>query len=711
MISRTPLHRNRVLIFMAVVLLWQLVILGRVFYIKVFETDSYRELARMQKDDLIQVPASRGRILDRSLEPLAVSVPLESVFIYTPNITDKAATAAALAAALKMDTDQILQKMEGELKFRYIRKYVPADVTRPLKQMNLAGVGFLDENKRIYPKGRLGAHVLGAITYRNGLEVGLEGLEKQYNHALSGSQGQLFLQKDGLSKILTTQVITASEPGQTLILNIDNQIQHIAERELLRVVTDNQARRGMIVVMEPDSGQILALAVWPDFDPNNLQRSSQASLRNWALEQYFEPGSTFKIITCSGVLEENLASPDEIIFCGNGYISLSGHIIRDHKPFGDLAFADILANSSDVGAIKLGLRMGEESLYRHIRMFGFGDKTGVDLPAEITGRLEPASRWSGISIGAISMGQEIGVNALQIVRAMGVIANGGFLVRPMVVNRILDDQGNLVREMSPERVRILSARTAGLIRNALVRTVEAGTGRRAAVPGYRVAGKTGTGQIFDPQLKTYSPTDFTASFIGFAPADNPAFVAGIIIEAPRPLYHGGEVAAPVFHHLAQEIFLLRRIEPTETTAPPELAQQKPPAGVPAPTASRASVAPLDDFLLDGMSGPRETVIALIPEDSFLMPDFSGKSLRHVIKECARMGLLLNPSGSGIAVEQIPPAGVRINPNTRCSVWFSNDTEKISQLLGIEIFSIPRERLTRNHGTISTETEKDRAERR
>jgi cell division protein FtsI (penicillin-binding protein 3) len=490
---------------------------------------------------------------------------------------------------------------------------------------------------------------------------------------------------------------------------VDHQIQHIAERELFRTIQENQARRGMIVIMEPATGRVLALAVWPDFDPNNLRRSAQSSLRNWAVEHYFEPGSTFKIVTCSGVLEENLASPDEIIYCGNGYISLSGHIIRDHKPFGDLSFPEILANSSDVGAIKLGLRLGDENLYRHIRMFGFGEKTGVDLPAEIPGRLEAASRWSGISIGAISMGQEIGVNALQIVRAMCVIANGGFLVRPMVVNRILDDQGNLVREMNPERVRILSARTAGLIRNALVRTVDEGTGRRAAVPGYRVAGKTGTGQIYDPKFKAYSLTDFTASFIGFAPADDPAFVAGVIIEAPRPLYHGGDVAAPVFHNLAKEIFLLRRIEPTETTAPPELVQQNPPA-VAEPAAVRRTAAAFDDFLLNEKTGPRETVITLIPEDSFLMPDFSGKSLRHVIKECARMGLQLHPSGSGMAVEQIPPAGARITPNTRCSVWFSNDTEKISQLLGIEIFNAPGDHLTRNHGA-AAKTDKEHAERR
>ncbi len=669
--------KKRIMVFLAIVLLWQLVILGKVFYLKVFRSDFYEMQARAQRNDIVRVPATRGRILDCRLETLAASVPFDSVYVYTPEVEDKGRTARALAGALGLDAHQILMKMDGQLKFRYIKRFITPAESRQVKALNLAGVGLLAENRRIFPNGCLASHVLGAVTLANDSESGLEGIEKVYDRHLAGQPGELFIQKDGKSNVLTTSVLNPPQSGQTLVLNIDSRIQHIAERELRAGVEKYQAAAGMVVILEPRTGHILALANYPDFDPNSLKGTPLSNLRDLAVERYFEPGSTFKIVTASAALEEGLTTPDEIIYCGNGFISLSGHIIRDHKPFQNLSFNEVIANSSDVGAIKLGLRLGEVMFHRYICAFGFGERTAVDLPAEEPGYIRKPSSWSGISIGAVSMGQEVGVTGVQMARAMAAVANGGYLVRPMVVDRILDENGRLVQRFEPERIRIISGRTAEILRNALVMTVDKGTARKAGVPGYSIAGKTGTAQKFDFEARAYSKTDFVASFIGFAPADRPQFVAAVIFDSPRPLYHGGDVSAPVFAEIARNIFLLNKIQPS--TPIPELASSSPSPAPPA-TVPAAALTPAEDSLLAMDEGQRETVMSLIPEGSFTMPDFTGKSLRAVLKECARMGLVLQPSGSGVAVEQIPPAGALIKPASRCTVWFSTDVQKISTIL-------------------------------
>ena len=669
--------KKRVMVFLAIVLLWQLVILGKVFYLKVFRSDYYELQARAQRNDIVRVPATRGRILDCRLETLAASVPFESVYVYTPEVEDKARTARALADALDLDAHQILMKMDGQLKFRYIKRFVSPAESRQVKDLKLEGVGLLAENRRVFPNGRLASHVLGTVTLANDSEAGLEGIEKVYDRHLAGQPGELFIQKDGKSNVLTTSILNPPQSGQTLILNIDNQIQHIAERELLAGIQKYQAAAGMVLIMDPQTGHIIALANYPDFDPNSLKGTPLSNMRNLAVERYFEPGSTFKIVTASAALEEGLTAPEEIIYCGNGFISISGHIIRDHKPFQNLSFNEVLANSSDVGAIKLGLRLGEVLFHRYICAFGFGERTAVDLPAEEPGYIRKPSSWSGISIGAVSMGQEVGVTGVQMARAMAAVANGGYLVRPMVVDRILDENGQLVQHFEPERVRIISGRTAEILRTALVMTVESGTARKAGVPGYSIAGKTGTAQKFDFETRSYSETDFVASFIGFAPADRPQFVAAVIFDSPRPLYHGGDVSAPVFAEIARNIFLQRKIQPS--TPIPELAAGSPSPAPPA-TVPAAAPTPAEDSLLAMDEGQRETVMNLIPEGSFTMPDFTGKSLRAVLKECARMGLVLQPSGSGVAVEQIPPAGALIKPASRCTVWFSSDIQKVSTFL-------------------------------
>lgn len=675
----------RVRLFLAIVLAWQALVLGRVAYLKLVQGEHYQGLARAQKQRLVRTPPQRGRILDRCLEPLAVSVPLHSVFVYTPELGDREATAQSLAGALGRPVEDVRARLTGDARFRYVQRFMSDREVAPVRALHLSGVGVMVENRRLYPNGDLAAHVLGAVTHVDGFEVGLEGLEKTYDELLSGSPGEVLLKRAGRSRVVSVQEITEPQPGHTLVLNIDHRIQHIAQSRLARAVAETGSRAGQVVVMDPGNGDVLALASWPDFDPNDLRKARPAHLRNAAIESIMEPGSTFKIVATGAALEEGLTRLDEIIHCGDGHIVISGHVIRDHKSFGNLNVSQILEESSDVGVIKLAQRLGERVLHRYIRAFGFGQRSGVDLPAEVNGLLRPPQRWSRISIGAIAMGQEVGVTALQITRAMAVVANDGWLVQPRIVGRVLDAQGRLVRAHTPERDRVLSPRVAGLVRDALVRTVERGTGRRAAVPGYRVAGKTGTAQKIDPQTRAYSQHEYVASFVGFAPADRPVIVVGVILDSPYPRYHGGEVSAPVFADIARQVLVLRQVPPTEPVLRPEMVHAPSPPSE--PVRSGPAVGSGDTLLNRSPGGPREIVITVAARDAIEMPDLLGLGMREVVRACARLGLLLEPSGSGVAVAQLPPAGALTRAGERCGVWFSGDPGRLVEA-GVDPRSLP-----------------------
>ncbi len=661
---------SRVKIFVLAMIVWQVAVLGRVFYLKVFKGEFYQQRAKSQKEDVVDVTAPRGRILDCNLEPLAVSIPYDSLYAYVPNVEDREKTATSLSRVLAMDRGEILEKLSGNPKFRYIKRFITPEERDNVIALKLQGLGFIRETKRVYPNQSLAAHVIGAVSFSNGVEIGLEGIERQYDKALTGAGGRMFIMRDGMSNILTTSMIKPAVPGQDLVLTLDSELQFIVQKELDAGMQAYHAKAGMVVVMDPHDGRVLAMASSPGFDPNKLKKEDMPNLRNQAIESYFEPGSTFKIVTTSGAIEEKVTNTTEMIHCGNGSISINGHLIRDHHAFGSLSLPEILANSSDVGCIKLGMRLGNERMYSYIRKFGFGEKTGIDLPSEIPGFVANPKRWSGISIGAISMGQEVGVTALQVARAMSVVANGGYKVRPFVVDRVLDDQGKLIQSSEPSRCLVLKPSNAAVIRDALCSVVEAGTGKKAAIPGFRVAGKTGTAQKFDRVRGCYSPTEFVASFVGFAPAENPAFVMAVIFDAPTP-YHGGEAAAPVFSAIGKQILVRMRIKPTnpipEHPEAPVLKEDK-----------EKQQVDFVDFMTQ--TGPAETGLPKAePLDTKKVyytvatveaPDLRGKSLRSAAAECSSAGLLLRASGSGVAVSQNPLPGTRVVVGSPCCVSFS-----------------------------------------
>jgi cell division protein FtsI (penicillin-binding protein 3) len=455
-----------------------------------------------------------------------------------------------------------------------------------------------------------------------------------------------------------------SVPGASLVTTIDEQIQYIIEKELQAGAARTRAKGISIVAMDPRSGEILGMANYPTFNPNEYRRYSPTSWINRSISHIYEPGSTFKIATAATALEEKLTTPDELIDCQMGSIVLFGKRIRDAHKFGLLSVKEIIQNSSNVGAIKLGLRIGDERFADYIGRLGFGRPTNVDLPGEERGLTKPASRWSKISVGAISMGQEIGVTPLQIVSMVSAVANGGILYRPYVVKKIQDERQNEVRETQPQGVRIVSEATARQLQEMLEVVVTDGTARASKLAGYTAAGKTGTAQKIDESGR-YAAHKYVASFAGYAPASNPTLALIVVVDEPVGAYYGAQVAAPMFKSIAEQVLRYRSVPPDVPSYAPEYtfekekkrAPEKPPIlEPPQPQYVTASLAAADL----GQAGVGDIAV----------PDFYGKSLRQVTEESLKAGLRIQSVGSGAAVEQMPPPGAYVRAGSRVKVRFS-----------------------------------------
>ncbi len=662
---------NRTFPLTLIVFAWAIAIVIRLVQLQLFEHERLLALALEQQQESIEIAAERGVIYDRSLDSLAVSLDLVSVYLNPRQVEDLERTARLLAQALSLDHTELERRLSSTLSgrsFVWIKRKISFKETERVKGLELPGVYFLKEGKRFYPNRELACHLLGFVGTDN---YGLYGIEQLYDRELRGKPGRLIVKQDARRSSFSTEEVEPSIPGRSLVLTIDRGIQYIVEQELAAAVESSGALGGTVVVMEPHTGEILAMAAWPPFNPNRFQEYSPEVWRNPAIAEAYEPGSTFKIVAAAAALEEGLARTDEYIDCERGQIRVRGHLFHDHKPFGLLSFSEVIENSSGVGAIKLGLRLGEERLYNYIRRFGFGQKTGIDLPGEHAGLLREPASWSGISIGAISFGQEIGVTPLQIARALCTIANGGFLIKPHVVRSIRTHHGREVYQAEYERTRVISATTAEAMARVLASAVERGTGKAARLSGYGAAGKTGTAQKVIRGV--YSRSKFVASFAGFAPLKNPAVAVVVILDEPQGLYYGGQVAAPVFKRIAERALYVLGV-------PKEL-ERKPEELLLAENGSFADL-PLDQppERSSWEAGPEEiqAIVIHASEGAILMPDFRGKSLREVAGQCAVLGLKPRFTGMGVAVEQIPPAGARVLPGSLCNVWFSRQRKRSAE---------------------------------
>lgn len=546
----------RLYVLAGVLVFWCAVICLRLVYLQVFRYGTFEQRAQHQQQRTEEVSAPRGIIFDRNGQELAMSINVDSVFAVPSEMPKLASTISLIARITKQDPRELLAKCEASKSFCWLVRKPDPEISARIKSLNLRGVYLQKEPKRYYPKGDLAAQVLGYVGMD---DAGLSGIEREYDTQLHGRPGAMLISVDARKKWFGS-VEKQPTPGQNVVLTIDEKIQYIAERELQTAMEQTKAIAGTVLVENPRTGEILALANRPTFDPNLSKEITPEKLKNHAVSDVYEPGSTFKLVTISAAIDQGLARPDELIDCQMGSIVINGLRIHDHKAFGLIPVSKVLAFSSDVGAIKIALRLGEERFYKYIRSFGFGQQTGIELPGETRGLAKPISRWSKVSIGAISMGQEIGITPLQLAGMVSSIANDGVLVSPRIVAAEVapQDAPRRVAFHPAEAGRVLTTTSAAIMRQMMAGVLrDGGTGRKAALEGYSAAGKTGTAQKFDSATHKYSHSKYVASFAGFAPINNPEITVAVVIDTPiAPTLvqrEGGWVAAPVFRRIAQQV--------------------------------------------------------------------------------------------------------------------------------------------------------------
>jgi cell division protein FtsI (penicillin-binding protein 3) len=520
--------------------------------LQILRAEEFTQLADRQHQKTLAVEAGRGAIYDRSGKILAINMDVPSVFGAPKYVSDPRATAARLNRVLKTDVRQLESKLKSERDFVWLARRLEPERAEGLQGLSLDGIGVIPEGRRFYPKGTMLSHVLGFANIDN---QGQEGLERRYDAQLRGERGRLVVERDAFGGSVFPKELNyvAPSPGNDLVLTIDEVIQYVAEQEIEEVVARTRAASGIAIVVEPKTGAILALAVRPTFDPN-APKGDANLWRNRAIGDSYEPGSTFKLVAAAAALEEKLATPDELIFGEDGQFVVENTVVHDHDKNGWMTFAQIIQKSSNVGMIKVAQRLGPDKLARYINAFGFGQKTDVDLGGEQRGLTKEPQAWGRRTLASIAMGQEIGVTPLQLMMAVSAIANGGALMRPFVVSEVRTPAGKTVARFEPVvRRRPISVETARVMTDILRGVVlPGGTGTLAAVPGYDVAGKTGTAQKADPLTGGYSATRTVSSFAGFLPADDPKLCILVMVDEPRTVHWGGTVAAPVFQRIAAQ---------------------------------------------------------------------------------------------------------------------------------------------------------------
>src|SRR5881398_141851 len=530
---------GRLLIVAGLALLWMTAVFGRLGYLQLFLHREYLARAQRQQQRVIEITPKRGAIYDRNMHPLAMSILVDSAFAVPSELGDQQLAAQLLSGVLGIPTEVLESKLSAAQTFTWIARKVPPDKKEAVEALNLKGIYFQKENRRIYPKRELAAHVLGFVDVD---EKGLGGIEYGLDGQIRGKSEKIVVMADARQRWFDG-VEAQRERGADVVLTLDEQIQYIAERELAVAITKTHALAGSVVVMNPNNGEILALANWPKFNPNTANEASAEARMNRAVTALYEPGSTFKLITLAAAFDQGIVRPEEVFDCENGAVYVAGHRIRDHKPFGLLTVSGILAQSSDVGAIKIALRLGAPKFYDYIRAFGFGQLTGVDLPGESKGLVRRLENWSAVSIGSISMGQEVGVTPVQLVTAVSSIANGGLLYQPHVVAELLRENKALpadsLRALAEPR-RVIRPETAATLRRLMEGAVLNGTGKLAHLDGWTAAGKTGSAQKIDPATGRYSHTQLIASFTGFAPISNPAVTILVSLDSPVGPHEGGQ---------------------------------------------------------------------------------------------------------------------------------------------------------------------------
>ena len=650
-----------------IVLIWGAAILFNLISLQIVHHQDYAKLATERQMVAVEIPAPRGTIFDRNGQPLAMSVPTESVFIDPLRAPDLGVASELLALVLHMDRTALYGKMkwahDNHHGFLWVKRKIDYEEAQNLRNLRVEWIHIQDESQRHYPKGMLAAHVLGSVDFE---EKGNAGIEQNLDVELSGRAGQARLLTDVKRRGIDSQSASDMQPGTPITLTIDERIQFVAEREIAAAVEAHHAQSGSVVVMNPYNGEILALASYPTYDPNLPPQPGEdkASRQNHAISVPFEPGSVFKVITLSAALETTDLQPTSMINCLRGAITLFGRTIHEaHGGYGTIPMAMVLAKSSNIGAIQIGMRVGQANMHEYVRRFGFGQKTGIPLPGESAGKVRKLARWSKASLPSMSMGQEISVTTLQLAQAAAVVANGGLLVKPRLVLK----RGN--RAVPAEQlVRVLKPDTAITMRQMMEGVVmPGGTGTKARLQGYTSGGKTGSAQIYDPVAKHYTHS-YNGSFMGFAPLTNPAMVAVVTLNGTHGTAgFGGQAAAPVFHAVVTEALRVMDVPkdlPDQTPTTTQVASNQEAGDLAIADIGRGQPNILDDADDEDQAG--------VPDQPAgpTVPNFRGMTMRAVLAEAAAKGLTVLPDGSGVARVQSPPPGSTLHQGERIRVEFA-----------------------------------------
>ena len=642
--------RSRLLVCTALLALWTVGIEARLVYLQVIEHGDMMARANRQQLRTVKLPAKRGEIVDRSGRVLAYSVDADTIAAVPTAIENPDEVAARVCAALdRCGTAQrqlMAERLASKQQFAYLARQVSPDEARRVKALDLAGLLFYKESRRYYPKKELAAHVLGYVGVDN---AGLAGLESTFDSRIRGREGKMLLQTDARQHAMASREERPPTAGDGLELTIDEYLQYIADRELRAGVAENAAEGGTAIILQPYTGEILALANWPTFNPNAFNTADPIARRNRAVQDYYEPGSTFKVVTASAAIEEGLIRPTDPIDCSPGYITFGSRMIRDVHEYGVLPFIDVIAKSSNVGAIRVGMKIGATRLTQYVSRFGFGQTLASDFRGENAGMVWPADQLDASALASVSMGYQVGVTPLQMAAAVGAVANGGELVEPHVVRAFIrngrreDVARNVVR-------RAIAPETAATVTEIMEAVVERGTAKATAqIDGYTVAGKTGTASKLEG--RHYSKSDYNASFAGFVPSRRPAVVIVVVIDSPHAHgYYGAVVSGPVFKRIAEAALRHLGVGPT--------------LNAPAPVIVARHDVEVEDAGPRHVNGPVQSdqAPAVTPGQ---MPELLGLSARDAIRTLMQVGLTPRLDGDGFVIDQSPRAGALLARGDTC----------------------------------------------
>ncbi len=638
-------------------------LISRAIQLQILSGKTLKKMADRQHIQPVLMQPERGIIFDRNGEKLAASVHVDSVYADPARIADPEDAARKIAPVLRMDPEALRRKLAVKKRFSWIARRIQEDQSAALEKLRIEGVYLVKEPRRIYPNGELAAGLIGFV----GIDGdGLEGLEMKYNSELKGTPEKLAWIRDAKGKPLYTRVESTEaerpEDNYSLILTLDSRIQYLVESKLKEAVQAKGARGGFAMVMDPKTGEILAMANEPGFDPNTPKDTPDKG-RNRAITDVFDPGSTFKPFLAAAALEEKAVQETTRLNCENGAYTVKDRVFHEanRKRYGSLEFREVIKYSSNIGCIKVAERLGKERFHEYITKFGFGARTGVDLPGESRGILRPVRNWTRVDMSTVAFGQGISVTALQLITALSAIANDGVLMKPLIVRAVVDRKGQIIKGNTPVQVRrVVSEKTAKRLAAMMTAVVQDddGTGKNARIANVTVAGKTGTSQKFDVGRRAYSSERVRTSFMGFFPADKPRITMMIVLDEPKIDKWGGMASAPVFRGIGEQILNCIKTDLRERNSEPPPRQTE---GIQGETGLKLVSAPT--VILKDAAGESE-------ENEALVPDFRGMTMREALKRARQRGIELNMTGNGWAVNQSPQPGTAMKERRLCSVSFS-----------------------------------------